>query len=114
MLARNGVCSITAAISPYSAVRDECRAQCDATFVEVYVEAPLAVVEERDTKGLYAKAAAGGVKHFTGKDSLFEEPDPSTGGLVVIDTEDASLEDSTDALYRIVRPLIAPQDARGT
>ena len=49
MLSRNGVCAITAAISPYQGLRDEIRAKTE-TFVEVYVEAPLAVVEERDTK----------------------------------------------------------------
>src|SRR6188474_1969467 len=59
MLSRNGVIAITAAISPYRDIRDEIRKKTTAAFVEVYVEAPLEVVEERDTKGLYKKARAG-------------------------------------------------------
>lgn len=74
LLARNGCGAITAAISPYSAIRDECRAMCEGRFVEVYVEAPLEVVEERDTKGLYKKARAGEIKNFTGIDSPYERP----------------------------------------
>src|SRR5262247_4788329 len=52
MLARNGVASITAAISPYKEIRDEIRKRSQAEFVEVYVEAPLDVLEARDPKGL--------------------------------------------------------------
>ena len=74
LLARNGVCAITAAISPYRDIRDECRKMCEATFVEIYVEAPLEVVEERDTKGLYKKARAGEIKNFTGVSDPYEEP----------------------------------------
>ena len=71
---RNGVVAITAAISPYAAVRREVRAGCQAAFVEVYVEAPLEVVEERDTKGLYKKARAGIIKNFTGISDPYEAP----------------------------------------
>ena len=63
---------MTAAISPYTSVRDEVRAACTATFVEVYVECPLEVVEERDTKGLYKKARAGIIKNFTGVSDPYE------------------------------------------
>ena len=54
MLARNGVVSITAAISPYASLRRECRDRAEAPFVEVYVKCALDVVEARDTKGLPA------------------------------------------------------------
>jgi adenylylsulfate kinase len=74
MLARNGVVSITAAISPYREIRDENRTRAQAAFVEIYVEAPLEVVEERDTKGLYKKARAGIIKQFTGISDPYEEP----------------------------------------
>jgi adenylylsulfate kinase len=74
MLARNGVVSITAAISPYREIRDENRKRSQAPFVEIYVEAPLEVVEERDTKGLYKKARAGIIKQFTGISDPYEEP----------------------------------------
>ena len=115
LFAETGIVTLAAFITPTRALRSLARAIVGARdFREIYVKASFATCATRDVKGLYAKEAAGGVKHFTGRDSLFEEPDPSTDGLVVIDTEDAPLEESTDALYRIVRPLIAPQDARGT
>jgi adenylyl-sulfate kinase len=74
LLARNGVIAITAAISPYRPIRDEIRSKSQAPFVEIFVNAPLAVVEERDTKGLYRKARAGVLKQFTGVSDPYEEP----------------------------------------
>jgi adenylylsulfate kinase len=91
LLARNGCVAITAAISPYSAVRDEVRRRCQAAFVEVYVEAPLEVVEERDTKGLYKKARAGIIKNFTGISDPYEAP---TKPEVVVHTGSESIEQS--------------------
>lgn len=74
LLARNGVCVITAAISPYRSVRDECRAMSQAPFVEVFVDVPLEVAEKRDVKGLYKKARAGAIEHFTGISDPYEPP----------------------------------------
>ena len=74
LLARNGVVAISAAISPYRAVRDELRAKCQAAFVEIHVQAPLSVLEQRDTKGLYRKAREGLVKNLTGVDDPYEPP----------------------------------------
>src|SRR5512135_2363451 len=62
VLSRNGVVAIAAAISPYREIRDEIRAKI-GRFVEVYVEAPISVLVERDVKGLYRKALAGEIKH---------------------------------------------------
>jgi adenylylsulfate kinase len=73
LLQRNGVFVITAAISPYRAIREEARAMIK-DFVEVYADAPLDVCEERDVKGLYAKARAGEIKGFTGVDDPYEPP----------------------------------------
>ena len=73
LLQRNGVFVLTAAISPYRAIREEARAMIK-DFVEVYAEAPLEVCEERDVKGLYAKARAGEIKGFTGIDDPYEPP----------------------------------------
>jgi adenylylsulfate kinase len=73
LLSRNGVVAITAAISPYRAVRDAVREHTER-FVEVYVDAPLDVCESRDVKGMYAKARAGEIKGFTGIDDPYEEP----------------------------------------
>jgi adenylylsulfate kinase len=74
LLQRNGVFVITAAISPYRAIRDEARAMIK-DFVEVFADAPLDVCEERDVKGLYAKARAGQIKEFTGVSDPYEPPE---------------------------------------
>src|SRR5919199_6960826 len=63
LLSRNGVVAITAAISPYREIRDEARREI-RNFVEVYVDCPLEVCEQRDIKGLYAKARAGEIQQF--------------------------------------------------
>jgi len=73
VLARNGVVAITAAISPYRDIRDEIRGQID-NFVEVYVDTPLDVCEDRDIKGLYAKARSGEIPQFTGVSDPYEPP----------------------------------------
>ncbi len=73
VLTRNGVVAIAAAISPYRAIRDEIRGKI-GRFVEVYMEAPIAVLAERDVKGLYKKALAGEIKNFTGVDDPYEAP----------------------------------------
>ena len=73
VLARNGVVAITAAISPYRDIRDEIRGQID-NFVEVYVDTPLDLCEDRDVKGLYAKARSGEIPQFTGVSDPYEPP----------------------------------------
>ncbi|NJK61118.1 MAG: adenylyl-sulfate kinase [Oscillatoriales cyanobacterium SM2_1_8] len=73
LLARNGVVAIAAVISPYQTVRQEVRA-LGSPFVEVYVQAPLAVCEQRDVKGLYRRARAGLIQGFTGIDDPYEPP----------------------------------------
>ncbi|MEG4628997.1 adenylyl-sulfate kinase [Microcoleus sp. AR_TQ3_B6] len=90
LLSRNGVVAMTAAISPYRAIRDEIRAM-EPNFVEVYVTAPLEVCEGRDVKGLYAKARAGEIKGFTGIDDPYEEP---VNPEIICYTERESVEDS--------------------
>jgi adenylyl-sulfate kinase len=74
VLSRNGVVAIAAAISPYREIRDEIRANVK-DFVEVYVEAPISVLAERDVKGLYKKALAGELKNFTGVSDPYEAPE---------------------------------------
>ncbi len=73
LLSKNGVIAIVAAISPYRDIRDEIRT-ISTNFIEVYINAPLLVCEQRDVKGLYAKARAGEIQHFTGIDDPYEEP----------------------------------------
>src|SRR6266852_6873974 len=77
LLSRNGVAAISAAISPYREVRDEVRRLIEAdgaAFIEVFVKCPIAVLAERDVKGLYKKALAGELKGFTGVSDPYEEP----------------------------------------
>ncbi len=90
LIARSGGVAITAAISPYRAVRDEVRAQTPG-FVEVFAQAPLETLVERDVKGLYKKAIAGEILNFTGVSDPYEEP---LNADVVCDTSRESLEQS--------------------
>ena len=73
LLTRNNVIVIVSAISPYRAIRDEVRDRI-GDFVEVFVNAPLNVCEDRDVKGLYQRARAGEIKKFTGIDDPYEAP----------------------------------------
>lgn len=73
LLTQNEVIVLVSAISPYRQVREEVR-QRISDFIEVHVNAPLEVCEDRDTKGLYEKARAGEIKNFTGIDDPYEPP----------------------------------------
>ncbi|MCO4206090.1 adenylyl-sulfate kinase [Aeromonas taiwanensis] len=71
-----GLIVLTAFISPFRAERDLVRNLVgEGEFVEVFVDAPLSVCEERDPKGLYKKARAGEIRNFTGIDSAYEAPE---------------------------------------
>src|SRR5438128_9479909 len=70
-----GMVALTAFISPYRADRDQVRALMPDDFVEVYVDCPLDVCEQRDVKGLYQKARAGQIKEFTGISAPYEAPE---------------------------------------
>jgi adenylylsulfate kinase len=74
LLARNGVIVIVAAVSPYRAARNEARATLQR-FVEVHVDCPARECERRDVKGMYKKARAGVLPHFTGIDDPYEAPE---------------------------------------
>lgn len=73
LLTRHQVTVLVSAISPYREIRQEVRERI-GNFVEVYVNAPLQVCEQRDVKGLYKKARAGEIKNFTGIDDPYEPP----------------------------------------
>lgn len=74
LLTRNGVIVLVSAISPYRSTREEVRHRI-GNFVEVYVNAPLSVCEERDVKGLYKRARAGEIANFTGISDPYEPPE---------------------------------------
>jgi adenylyl-sulfate kinase len=103
VLARNGVVAIVALISPYRRSREEARVMIGPDrFVEVYVRAPLSVCEERDPKGLYAKARRGEIDNMTGIQHPYEEPlEPD----LVIDTTEASPGKSNSELVTGLRRL---------
>ncbi|MCC2672171.1 MAG: cysC [Armatimonadetes bacterium] len=87
-----GIVNTTAFISPYRSDRDRARSiQGEGDFVEVYVQASVDACEQRDTKGLYAKARAGKIPEFTGISAPYEEP---LSPEVVVNTEGQSVEES--------------------
>jgi len=78
-------------------------------FLEVYVKASFDECARRDVKGLYAKAAKGGVSQFTGKDSGFEEPRPDDS-ILVLDTEKESAAESTERLLAAIRARVGHRE----
>jgi adenylylsulfate kinase len=105
LLSRNDVPVVTAAISPYREIRAEARELMDGRFIEAYVKASVQVCEERDTKGLYAKARSGEIKEFTGVSDPYEPPENPE---LVLDTEHESPEESAQKIvaYLEERELI--------
>lgn len=98
---KNGGVAICALIAPYSQVRNEVRDMIagNGGFIEVYFATPLEVCEQRDRKGLYAKARAGLIKNFTGINDPYEPPEHPD---VVVDASEITPE---EAANRIVRHL---------
>ncbi len=90
LLTRNGVVAISAAISPYREIRDHNRREI-GHFIEVYVQCSLEALTKRDVKGLYKKALAGEIPHFTGVSDPYEPPlQPE----ILIDSERLSVDES--------------------
>jgi adenylylsulfate kinase len=101
-----GVVTLCSFITPSRALRASARELIGADdFIEVYVKASLETCAQRDPKGLYAKAGAGGVKQFTGRDSAFEPPAAGDDALT-IDTEVEDVEASLVRLHAAVLPRI--------
>ena len=106
LMADAGTVVITSFISPYRNDRRLARRialQAGAEFVEIFVNAPLAVCEERDPKGLYEKARAGQLKGFTGIDAPYEAPeDPE----IVVHTHEQSPQESVDQILEELLPRL--------
>jgi len=101
-----GVVVIAAFITPQRALRQMARQIVGAEdFLEIYVAASFEACARRDPKGLYAKAGAGKVAQFTGRDSAFEPPAPGEAALV-IDTEAGPPEQSLEQLRAFVLPRL--------
>ena len=96
-ITKNGGIALCAPIAPYDAVRKEVRAMIEPLggFFLVHVAAPLEVCEQRDRKGLYAKARAGIIKEFTGVSDPYEEPADAD---LVIDTTDLTPEEAAQQI----------------
>jgi adenylylsulfate kinase len=102
-----GVIVLSAFISPFRADRERVRKIVGSeNYIEVFVDAPLAVCEARDVKGLYRKARAGEIKDFTGIDSPYEAPE---NPAVVLRTGELSVEASLELLWGVVLPKISSQ-----
>ena len=72
-------------------------------FLEIYVDTPLAICEQRDVKGLYAKARKGEIKNFTGISAPFEAPECPA---LTLDTSVLSIEESIKLLLELILPKI--------
>lgn len=99
-----GVITINSFISPTIAIRQQAKEIIgNDDFVEVYINAPLELCEQRDVKGLYKKARKGEIKGFTGIDSPYEAP---SNPAITINTKDLSIEEAVNQLFDFLLPLI--------
>jgi bifunctional enzyme CysN/CysC len=108
LMADSGLVVITAFISPYRVDRLRAREvalEGGCEFVEVYVNAPLEVCEQRDPKSLYKKARAGEIAEFTGISAPYEAP---LDAEIEVKTDVLSLEESVAAVVEHLRPLLRP------
>lgn len=102
-----GVVTLVSFITPLEAARRQAREILGREDLRmIYIKAGFDACASRDPKGLYARGRRGELPHFTPEGMLFEEPaDPD----VVIETENQTLEESLDALYRAIQPFISKQ-----
>ena len=96
-----GMIVLTAFISPFKDDRNFCRhLLSDNEFIEVFIDTPLDVCEQRDPKGLYQKARQGDIKHFTGIDSPYEAPENPD---IHLQYQDETPEQAVDRLYNLLQ-----------
>jgi len=99
-----GVIVLSAFISPFHADREQVKNIVGAeNYIEVFVDTPLEVCEQRDVKGLYKKARAGEVKNFTGIDSPYEAPERAD---IVIPTDRVPVEEAVEQLMQYILPKV--------
>ncbi|MFD0975755.1 adenylyl-sulfate kinase [Salinimicrobium gaetbulicola] len=96
-----GIITITAFISPLKADRKHAKEIIGAdNFIEVFVNTPLEVCEQRDVKGLYKKARQGEIKNFTGISSPYEKPE---NPHIEVKTENESIEESVERIFKVLQ-----------
>ncbi len=113
LMADAGLVVITAFISPYRGDRRRAREialEAGGDFIEVFVNAPLDVCEERDVKGLYKRARSGEIQEFTGISAPYEEP---LDAEVVVHTDRQSLAESVAQVIEFLRPRLRVEPAEG-
>jgi len=100
LLINTGMITICSFISPTNEIRDMARSIIgENDFIEIFLNTPLEVCEDRDTKGLYKKARAGIIKDFTGISSPFEAPEHPD---IEIDTSTTNIKDSVDIIFEAI------------
>ncbi len=108
LFAQSGVVTITSFICPRNELREMARKIIgQEDFFEVYVECSFETCKKRDVKGLYAKAEAGEIKQFTGKDSFFEAPEPRELPDLILNTNTQTESESLKRLFQAVEPRIS-------
>lgn len=104
LLRHNGAIVLVSLITPQNVFRQQVREILgNDQYLEVYVKASFEACQQRDVKGLYAKAKDGKVAHFSGKTSSFEEPNQAD---LVIETENQSVEQSLETLLKSINSNI--------
>ena len=100
----SGMVTLASFITPFEKLRDLAkRIVGEDDWFSVYTRCSFETCAKRDPKGLYAKMLRGEVKEFTGKDSLFEEPQSAD---LIIDTEKTLVEDAVERVYNAIAPKI--------
>jgi len=99
-----GIIAINCFVSPTIAIREQAKSIIGAAdFIEIYVNTPIEICEERDVKGLYAKARKGEIQDFTGVNAPFEAP---TNANFEINTYGVTIDESARSLFNYVQPLV--------
>jgi len=101
LFADAGILTMTAFISPYRVDRDRVRELMgDGRFIEVFVDCPVDICEERDPKGLYKRAKAGEIKEFTGISAPYEPPENPE---IALDTDKLTIEESAQVIVSFLK-----------
>ena len=99
-----GIIAINCFVSPTIVIREQAKSIIGAAdFIEIYVNTPIEICEERDVKGLYAKARKGEIQDFTGVNAPFEAP---TNADFEINTYGVTIDESARSLFNYVQPLV--------
>lgn len=104
LLASNGIITICSLISPLKSIRSMARSIIGEKYLEVFIECPVEVCEQRDVKGLYAKARKGLIPEFTGISSPFE---PAENADMIINTATHSIDTCLEQLTQFIEPKIS-------